>query len=93
MWVSARFPDAILRNDDLYIRVAEILPLSFHLLVFTFQFVCGAGIIFNTRRVICCRVVDGALGGVVVCCVYAISPEEDKRLQCAATKLITIYGI
>ena len=31
--------------------------------------------------------VDGALGGVVVCCVYAISPEEDKRLLCAAIKL------
>jgi hypothetical protein len=45
------------------------------------------GIIFNTRRVICCSVVDGALGGVVVCCVDAISPAEDKRLQCAAIKL------
>ena len=36
----------------IYIRVAETLPLSFHLLVFTFQFVCDAGIIFNTRKML-----------------------------------------
>ena len=52
----------------IYICVAETLPFSFHLLVFTFQFVCGAGIIFNTRGVICCSVVDGELGGVVMWC-------------------------
>ena len=76
MWLSVEFDDAILRNDDIYICVAETLPFSFHLLVFTFQFVCGAGIIFNTRGVICCSVVDGELGGVVMWCrevwLYAV---------------------
>ena len=38
----------------IYIRVAETLPLSFYLLVLSFQFVCGAGIIFNTREILGC---------------------------------------
>ena len=36
--VSLRFLDAIPRNDDIYIRVAEILPLSFH---FSVRLWCG----------------------------------------------------
>ena len=70
MWVSAKFDDAIPRNDGVYI----------------------AGIIFNTRGFICCdeqRLLGGA-AGVARCCVDAISPAEDKRLLCAAIKLIAI---
>jgi hypothetical protein len=47
--VSVRFADAILRNDDIYTRRRD---LTFEFSVFTFQFVCGAGINFNTREML-----------------------------------------
>ena len=49
--VSVRFADAILRNDDIYTRRRD---LTFEFSLFTFQLVCGAGVIFNTREMLGC---------------------------------------
>ena len=88
LWVSARlFNKGRLLQNCIHtacvsLRFLDAIPRNDGVYI--------AGIIFNIRRVICCSVVDVALGGVVVCCVDAISPAEDKRLLCAAIKLIAI---
>ena len=70
MWVSAKFPDAIPRNDGVYSAGIIFKPVGLFVVMSSGCWVGAAG--------------------VAQCCVYAISPAEDKRLLCAATKLIAI---